>query len=137
MVNEMKKLNLSLAHVGIFVKDIGVSKKFYCDILDFELNHENNIKEDNGYIKLAFLSAGTCVIELVQLPVLNDRTDGPIDHLSFSVKNIEKVKAILETRGVKFDTDEIIHAPNFFERGNRWIFFKGPDGERLEINEIL
>ena len=137
MVNKMEKLNLGLAHVGIFVKDLEVSKKFYCDILDFTLDHENSLDAGDNLIKIAFVSSGTCSIELVQLPAKEDRTAGPIDHLSLSVKNIEKIKGILESRGVRFDTEEITLAPKFFERGNRWIFFKGPDGERLEINEIL
>jgi lactoylglutathione lyase len=133
----MGKLNLGLAHVGIFVKDIEVSKKFYCDVLDFTIDHENSLYEGSNVIKLAFISSGTCLIELVQLPAINDRTDGPIDHLAFCVKDIEKVKATLESRGVRFETEEITFAPHFFDKGDRWIFFKGPDGEKLEINEVL
>lgn len=133
----MEKLNLGLAHVGIFVKDLSVSKRFYRDILDFTVDHENSLDEGDNCIRIAFLSSGTCSLELVALPVMNDRTAGPIDHLSFSVINIEKIKDALKSRGVQFDTEEITLAPHFFERGDRWIFFKGPDGERLEINEIL
>ena len=133
----MEKLNLGLAHVGIFVRDLAASIKFYRDILDFTVYHENSLDEGANCIRIAFLSSGTCALELVQLPVVNDRTAGTIDHLSFSVVNIEKVKRVLQSRGIQFDTDEITLAPHFFERGDRWIFFKGPDGERLEINEIL
>ena len=134
---KMEKLNLGLAHIGIFVKDMETSKKFYSEILDFSIDHEYSLNEGAELVKLAFISSGTCLIELVQIPGISTRPAGHIDHLAFCVKDIEKVRANLESRGVKFDTEEITLAPNLFERGDRWIFFQGPDGERLEINEIL
>lgn len=132
----MEKLNLGLAHVGIFVTDMAVSKKFYLDVLDFNLDKEYVLKEADGDIKLVFISSGTCAIELVELPKPQKKPTGPIDHLSFSVKNIAGVRETLADRGILFDTEEITHVSDLFPNGTSWIFFKGPDGERLEINEV-
>ena len=66
---KMEKLNLGLAHIGIFVKDMETSKKFYSEILDFSIDHEYSLNEGAELVKLAFISSGTCLIELVQIQI--------------------------------------------------------------------
>jgi lactoylglutathione lyase len=136
-MKKMEKINLGLRHVGIFVKNLEISKKFYCEKLDFELLHENILKEDAGVIKIAFIKASDCILELVQFPVFKERTDGIVDHVAFKVKDIEQTVNILKKRGIEFETEDIVFAKDFFNKGDKWITFKGPDGEHLEINEIL
>jgi len=133
----MGKNILGLAHIGVFVKDIEVSKKFYCDKLDFEVTHETSVQESGGLTKIAFIEADGCIIELVQFPNYEKKTDGPVDHIAFKVKDIEETAARLRAKGIQFETEEIAHAPHFFTKGDKWILFRGPDGEHLEINEIL
>jgi len=56
-------LDLSIEHVGLFIKDIEVSKQFYCQVLEFKLIHENTLDDGNGrLIKVAFVRSGSCVI---------------------------------------------------------------------------
>jgi lactoylglutathione lyase len=133
----MEKVNLGLAHIGIFVKDLEVSKKFYCEKLDFTIIHETSIEENGGLTKIAFVKAVDCTLELVQLQNYAKRPDGPVDHVAFKVKDIEKAAETLKARGIEFETKDIAFAPHFFEKGDKWILFRGPDGEHLEINEIL
>lgn len=133
----MSNLNLGLGHIGIIVKDIEVSKKFYCDNLNFELIHENVLAGGEGDTKLAFIAAGGCTLELIQKPVYSERIDGYVDHIAFKVKDIENVWKQLKARGIVFTSEDITTAPALFEKGDRWILFRGPDGELLEINEIL
>ena len=133
----MDKINLGLAHIGLFVRDLEASKKFYCEKLDFSVIHENTLDGDEGVIKIAFIQACDCIIELVQLPQYTKRPDGLLDHLAFKVKNIEEVTAKLKSEGIDFETQDITLAPHFFSRGDKWIMFRGPDQERLEFNEIL
>jgi len=133
----MDKINLGIAHIGLFVRDLDVSKKFYCEKLDFSVVHENTINVKEGVVKIAFIHAGDCVIELVQLPKYAKRPDGLFDHIAFKVKNIEEVVIKLRSKGIDFETQEITNAPHFFNKGNKWILFRGPDQEHLEINEIL
>jgi len=42
----------------------------------------------------------------------------------------------LKTRGIKFETEDITSAPGYFEKGAKYISFRGPDNERLELNEV-
>ena len=106
-------------------------------MLDFSVIHENILEDGEGVIKIAFIQACDCVIELVQQPKYTKRLDGLFDHLAFKVKNIEKVADKLKSKGIDFETKDITLAPHFFSRGNKWIMFRGPDQERLEFNEIL
>jgi lactoylglutathione lyase len=126
-----------LAHIGVFVADIEVSKKFYTEILDFKVIEEVDLDDPNGVIKVAFAKNGGLVLELVQFPKTAKKTDGPVDHIAFNVKNIEGVRSLLEKRGLVFEEKEITHAPNVFPGGSKWILFRGPDGEHLELNERL
>jgi len=133
----MSKLNLGLGHIGIIVKDLEVSKKFYCDNLDFAVTHENTLTENGEVTKISFVEAGGCTLELIQVPHYSKRVNGPVDHIAFKVVDIESAWKQLKAKGILFETESVTTAPGFFEKGDRWILFSGPDGERLEINEIL
>jgi len=119
-----------LAHIGIKVKDIDASIRFYTDILGFELTH----KQQSGTSVLAFLNIGTCLIELIQSAVYEERTPGQVDHIAVEVKGIEALTASLRARGVRFLSDDIALCPNLLD-GVKNIFFVGPDGERFEFFE--
>lgn len=131
-----EKLILNQLHVGIMVTDIEVSKRFYCDVLGFTVDYENTIG-GNRDVKLAFLTNGTSAVELVQRPNYQKRSNGPVDHLAFRIKDIDAVKARLVAQGVQFEQEQPNYAAHMFENGQRWIFFAGPDGERFELNERL
>lgn len=126
-----------LAHIGVFVKDIEVSKKFYTEILDFKVIEETSVDDPGGVIKVVFVQNGNLVLELVQFPKTVKKSDGPVDHIAMRVENIKGVRDLLEKRGVVFEEKEITHAPGFFPKGSKWILFRGPDGEHLELNERL
>jgi len=78
-----------LAHIGVFVKDIDVSIDYY-KRLGFTLDKEESIG-----VKLAFLSAGTCLVELVEQKDLDKRAAGPVDHVAVVVDDIEKAIDLL------------------------------------------
>ena len=119
-----------LAHIGVKVKDIDASIRFYTELLGFELTH----KQTNGTSILAFLSAGTCLLELIQSAVYEPRTPGQVDHIAVEVKGIEALVADLRAKGVHFLSDDIALCPGLLD-GVKNIFFTGPDGERLEFFE--
>lgn len=126
-----------LNHVGVFVADIEKSKKFYTEILEFTVEHENSIAAEDGLIKVAFIKNGSLVIELVQFPKTEAKKDGAVDHIALNVKNIEAAAETLRARGIVFETEDIAHAPHFWSAGSKWILFRGPDNEHLELTEIL
>lgn len=122
----------TLAHIGIYVKDMAVSKAFYCDKLGFTLMEE----AVNGETALALLRIGACVLELIQQPVYAPRTAGQIDHIALAVEDISSLVRHLSEQNIHFLSDEVSDMPGLFG-GIRNIFFVGPDGERLEFFEQI
>ena len=118
-----------LAHIGIFVKDIDKSIDYY-KRLGFTLD-----KEEQPGIRIAFLSAGTCLIELVEQKDLPQRTAGVVDHVAVVVDDIEAAIANANAQGIAIDASQINEVPIL--GGVKNVFFDGPDGERLEFFEYL
>ena len=133
----MDKMILGLHHIAIFVKDLEVSRKFYCEKLGFEVTNETTLEVEGGIAKIIFIAAGTCIAEVVELPKYTQREDGGYDHLAFKVKDVEHSIKDLKAKGITFETEEPFHVPEFCGTGGKWIFFRGPDNERLEIYEDL
>jgi len=123
----MKGKITGLAHIGIFVKDIDKSIDFY-KRLGFTLD-----AEENPSIRLAFLSAGNCLIELVEKKDEPTRSAGVIDHVAVVVDDIDAAIANANANGIEIDTGQV-NAMTILG-GIKNVFFEGPDGERLEFFE--
>ncbi|MGE5627854.1 MAG: VOC family protein [Solirubrobacterales bacterium] len=115
----------NIAHIGVVVKDLETSKKFYSEVLGLK---ECRSHEDER-LKIAFMDSGNGIIELIQYTAEGlERTSGVVDHIAFKVTDIEESVDKLKNAGVKL----IFDAPKPFEEG-KIFFFYGPDGERLEF----
>ena len=119
-----------LAHIGIKVRDMAASLKFYTEVLGFEKTGEQIF----GTSHLAFLNIGTCLLELIQGAQYEERAAGQVDHIAVEVKGIEALVETLKSKGVQFLSDEVSVAPGLLD-GVKNIFFVGPDGERFEFFE--
>lgn len=122
-----------VAHVGLYIKDIERSKKFYSEVLGFEKICEFVSLEDN---KMAFMRSGNLIIELIQHKVWMDRKDGLFDHIAMEVENIEETSENLAKQGIVFESD-IYFDDLVFDKGVKYQAFRGPDGEHLEIYQTL
>ena len=130
-------VNCELGHVAIYVKDVARSKAFYSDVLGFE--ELWYVKHENTGSQLQFMQQKGIILELVQKgggQKQRDGVDGTINHLCMQVQDIEAAKAALETAGVVFET-EIQLDPDLYENGEKSARFRGPDGEMLQIEQIL
>jgi len=125
------KIN-GLAHFGLYINDIERSVAFYK-----KLGFEPFFSTKNGDFPVTFIRNNDCVIELVQFPDGISREDGWFDHVALSVTDIDGVKADLESKGIVFEEDTYTIAPHCFENGSKWVLFRGPDGEHIELNERL
>ncbi len=113
-------------HIGIYVKNLEESKKFYIDILECEIVKEYTYPE----MTLCFLNAGGTHIELIEKKTPIVRTEsGPIDHLAFKV---EALAPLIEK--LKENQIELISEPRIVG-SSRIVFFKGPNNERFEFVE--
>lgn len=120
-------------HVAVICSDYEKSKKFYTEILGFEIEKETYRAERNSY-KLDLKVGGIYQIELFSFPNPPERVNRPeargLRHLSFEVDDIEEAVKYLTEKGVVTEpvrTDEIT--------GKRFTFFTDPDKLPLEIYE--
>ncbi|MCL2709121.1 MAG: VOC family protein [Defluviitaleaceae bacterium] len=116
-----------LAHIGIIVRDIAASIDYY-KRLGISLD-----KEEITGIKLAFLSAGTCLIELVEPKETTPREEGPVGHVAMEVDDIIAAVKRANDAGIEVDASKI--ATLGILGGVKNVFFDGPDGEKLEFFE--
>ncbi len=119
-----------IEHVGIRVKDLERSVKFYSQVLGFMVRGHTENKQTG--LKIAFLKVGDSEIELLQYPNEEERlSQGVIAHIAFRVDVIEDVLANLMDAGVEV-RDE---SPKEVFGDTKIAFFYGPDGELLELYE--
>ena len=125
---------IGLAHIGVFVSDMERSMKFYMDNLGFE----SQGIDDLGATKIGFLKNGGCIIELVcHETYSNPPTRGIIDHICLEVTGIEELVEELKAKGVAMENDASVGYSDKIRGGVKNIFFRGPDGERIELMEFV
>lgn len=122
-----------IAHVGLYIKDLERSKSYYTEILGFKKICEFISLEGN---KMAFVQSGNLVIELIQHKNWMNRKDGLYDHIAMQVEDIEEAFEILQKKGILFEGD-IYYDSLVFDKGVKYVAFRGPDGEHLELYQIM
>jgi len=101
---QMKALKVD--HIGIAVKNLDETLKFYTDVLGLELHGTEVVEEQS--VKVAFLPVGDTEIELLE----STSPDGPIakfierngegmQHIAFKVDNIEEAIAHMQEKGLR------------------------------------
>jgi len=123
----------SIHHVAIICSDYPGSKHFYTEILGFEIIEETYRASRDSY-KLDLRVGEKDQIELFSFPDRPERPSYPeakgLRHLAFEVEDLTAQIAVLAEKGVETEpvrTDEIT--------GQRFTFFKDPDGLPLELYE--
>lgn len=129
-----------LQHIGIPVTNIGVSAAFYGK-LGFHEATRSAFDHNNGKGKMMMMKLKDIIVELYELPSeelaeIRQRKDGHIDHITFDVSDIDQTFSALKEAGFHIIEDKPVYLP-FWEKGCRYFNILGPDGERLEFNQIL
>ncbi|WP_068613826.1 VOC family protein [Paenibacillus tuaregi] len=118
-------------HVGIVVRDIETSTRFYTSVLGLEL--KGTLLHTNGVFKLAFLGYGgseETEIELIQGYSDKLPSEATVHHFAITVSDIEEeFRRIQAIDGVEFIDTEITTLPN----GHRYFFIYGPEREWIEL----
>ena len=134
--------NLSgLQHLGIFVTDIEKSKDFYKQF-GFKEVLVKTVPYEPEDVELAFLEQGGFTIELVQLggemkQQIANREDGQIDHVALNVKDVEKAYKEVVAAGFEVLEENAPVAMDLFDNGVKFFSIRGPDGEKVEFNQML
>ena len=129
-----------LQHVGIPIVNIDVSRAFY-ERLGFKDVMHSTFVHQGAEGKVSMMKREDIVLELYQMPEpeltqVKQRTNGRIDHIAFDVDDIDETFTLLKNEGFTIPEDQPVFL-NFWERGCKYFYIIGPDGERLEFCQIL
>ena len=133
------KIN-KLQHIGIPVTDINISETFY-EKFGFKNVMTSTFEFNGGKGKVAMMKLNDIIVELYQMPEtelheIRNRRNGHIDHIAFDVDDIDKTFA--ELKNTSFNVlEETPVFLSFWKNGCKYFNITGPDGERLEFNQIL
>lgn len=129
-----------LQHIGIPVTDIRVSEAFYSK-LGFHRATRSAFDHKGGKGQMVMMQLKDIIIELYELPAedlaeIRGRKDGHIDHITFDVSDIDKAFQALKEASFTIMEEAPVFLP-FWQSGCKYFNILGPDGERLEFNQIL
>lgn len=123
----------SIHHVALLTDDYERSKRFYIDVLGFQMIKETYREERNSY-KLDLSIGGRYQLELFSFPEWTERASFPeargLRHLAFSVDDLDAAATELKEKGVRIEEirlDELT--------GKRFVFFYDPNNQPLELYE--
>jgi catechol 2,3-dioxygenase-like lactoylglutathione lyase family enzyme len=130
----------AIQHIGIPVTNIVSSAIFYSK-LGFANAMEKPFTHNGEQGTCVMMKRGDMIIELYQLPgsalpEIAARNDGHIDHVAFDVPDIDEAYAVVKAGGFNILEPEPVFL-QFWKNGCRYFNITGPDGERLEFNQVL
>ena len=125
---------------GIPITDIKRSAKFY-ERFGFRNVMGTEFNFNGGKGNVMMIKLNEMIIELYQMPEkelleIRNRSNGHIDHIAFDVDDIEEAFSTLKENGFDIIEPQPLYL-SFWEKGCRYFNITGPDGERLEFNQIL
>src|SRR4051812_28047228 len=142
-----------LHHVGITVKDLDASIRFYHDVLGLRFSNEPSPWFDSpelgpavgvpgAALRQVSLALGDTTLELLEYRSPPSGTKKPLpsndigaSHVAFVVDDIVATKAELEAKGIEFYSDVNVVDEGVLA-GWRWVYFEDPDGYPLELVEV-
>ncbi|SKC91075.1 methylmalonyl-CoA epimerase [Maledivibacter halophilus] len=129
---------LKVDHIGIAVKNLDETLKFYTDALGLEVEGTETVEEQK--VKVAFLPVGDTEVELLE----STSPDGPIakfiekkgegiQHIAFKVENIEEAIKHMKEKGFRM----IDEKPRYGAGGAQIAFMhpKSSHGVLVELSE--
>ena len=132
----------AIQHIGIPVSDINASKAFY-ELLGFSNVMQAPFDHDGDKGTCVMMQRDNMIIELYQFPATSDaltevksRSNGHIDHVAFDVPDIDEAFAVLKKAGFNVIEEAPVFL-QFWKNGCKYFNITGPDGERLEFNQVL
>lgn len=140
----MRTINLKinrLQHIGIPVTDMKASVAFYkrlgfADVMTAGFDY-NGHRGKCVMMRLKDITIELYQLPEIELPEIRGRSNGHVDHIAFDVDDIEQTYAVLKNAGFDISEPEPVFLPLFWKKGCRYFNIIGPDGERLEFNQVL
>ena len=130
-----------LQHIGLPVTNLERSKAFYTE-LGFAEIMRTELPGASKSVQVAMMQHEGLTIELYQLEQeerqeIAKRNDGHIDHIALDVMDIEQAYTEISAAGLEILEDNAPVFLPFWDHGVRFFTIRGPDGEKVEFNQIL
>ena len=122
------------AHLALKVRCLKRSEDFYGK-LGFRTVGKGYVPISDRKIQIHFLENKGFVLEVIETPENMPKTAvGTIDHVALAVQNIKETMDLVRMERLPFINYVIQELP-LLERGIRFFFISGPDGEKIEFVE--
>jgi lactoylglutathione lyase len=130
----------AIQHIGIPVTNITASQLFY-NRLGFINVMEAPFTDNGGTGTCVMMQRDRILMELYQLPEvglneIRSRGNGHVDHVAFDVSDIDETFKVISEAGFNVLEPAPVFL-QFWKNGCRYFNITGPDGERLEFNQVL
>jgi catechol 2,3-dioxygenase-like lactoylglutathione lyase family enzyme len=130
----------AIQHIGIPVTNIKASAAFYGK-LGFANAMEKPFTHNGEQGTCVMMKRASMIMELYQMPAsvlpeIAARKDGHVDHVAFDVSDIDEAYATVKAGGFNIIEPEPVYL-QFWDNGCKYYNITGPDGERLEFNQVL
>jgi catechol 2,3-dioxygenase-like lactoylglutathione lyase family enzyme len=133
-----RPLHAGLRHLALNVHDLDAMKRFYVEVLGFDIEWEpdpDNVYLSSGIDNLALHRSASLTpgrtTPLTERESTGPAAGGTLDHLGLIVRtpgDVDRWAAFLESRGVAIDA-----RPRTHRDGARSCYFKDPDGNSVQI----
>lgn len=126
-------------HLAVRVKNLKETIAFYAG-LGFEKSGSGYLDTPDGRLQIGFVTCKGFTLELIELSgaVTEEKEtweNGKIDHIALDVENVQE--AFLEARRKGYQVlDFAVQELPLFEHGCRFFTILGPNGERIEFNQM-
>jgi catechol 2,3-dioxygenase-like lactoylglutathione lyase family enzyme len=133
------KIN-AIQHIGIPVTNLAASQLFY-GRLGFSNVMEAQFNDNGGTGTCVMMQRDNMIMELYQLPEaglaqIRSRSNGHVDHVAFDVSDIDETFKVISDAGFNVLEPQPVFL-QFWKNGCKYFNITGPDGERLEFNQVL
>jgi catechol 2,3-dioxygenase-like lactoylglutathione lyase family enzyme len=131
-------MNWTLEVVVVPVSDVNRAKAFYAEKLDFNVDHDTRISEENRFVQLTPPGSGCSIV--VGKGVVPDMPPGSLKGLQLVVNDIHAARAQLVERGVEVSEVQVL-GENPHPEGDPldnvgFVFFSDPDGNTWAVQQI-
>lgn len=130
-----------LQHIGLPVTNLVRSKAFYSKLGFVEIMR-TDLPGTSEAVQVAMMHHEALTLELYQLEQeerqeIAKRPDGHIDHIALDVLDIEQAYNDISGAGLEILEENAPVFLPFWDHGVKFFTIRGPDGEKVEFNQIL
>jgi len=140
MSNHINLAINGIQHIGVPVTNIEASQQFYAR-LGFNNVMQAPFTDNSGTGTCVMMQRGNMIMDLFQFPEsslagIRSRSNWHIDHIAFDVDDINLAFKTIKEGGFNVLEPEPVFL-QFWKNGCKYFNITGPDGERLEFNQVL